>query len=243
MDIVLVGPGRAGHAFRDRALACGHAARLERDPAAAVGADVVLLTVPDRVIAELAPELPADQWVGHVSGATPLADLGPSPRRFVLHPAQSLEREGGPGQLDGASAFVTGADAAAERFAAGLAGSLGMRPVPLPEAQRPLPHLACVMAANYVVTLFAHACRLLGRDDAPEILGPLARTALDNAIEAGIGMRPTGPVSRGDGTTIERHLAILHEQAPQLLELYTALGRATLPLVDPAAAERVEALL
>src|SRR5262249_11671816 len=82
MNIVLVGPGRAGHALRDRAIAYGHAARLVRDPAEAARADVVLLTVPDRAIGEVAASLPATQWVGHVSGATPLAALGASPRRF-----------------------------------------------------------------------------------------------------------------------------------------------------------------
>ncbi len=243
MNIVLVGPGRAGHAIRDRATAYGHVARLERDPRAAADADVVLLTVPDRAIAEVAAGLPAGQWVGHVSGATPLAALGDARRRFVLHPAQSMERDGGAAQLDGVSAFTTGADAAADRFAADLAGSLGLHAVPIPESVRPLPHLACVMGAAFVVTLFATACRMLDRDDAVEILAPLARRALDNAIEAGSGMQPTGPVARGDAPTIAAHLATLQPLDPALTDLYLALARATLPLVDPAAAARVEALL
>jgi predicted short-subunit dehydrogenase-like oxidoreductase (DUF2520 family) len=243
MNIVLVGPGRAGHAIRDRAAALGHVARLERDPRAAADADVVLLTVPDRAIAEVAAELPAEQWVGHVSGATPLAALGSSARRFVLHPAQSMERDGGSAQLDGVSAFTTGADAEADRFAAELAGSLGLHAVPIPESVRPLPHIACVFSANYLVTLFATACRLLGRDDAVQILAPLARRALDNAIEAGAAMQPTGPVSRGDAPTVAAHLAALERLEPALTPLYVALARATLPIVDEAAAARVEALL
>jgi predicted short-subunit dehydrogenase-like oxidoreductase (DUF2520 family) len=243
MNIVLVGPGRAGHAFRDRAVALGHAARLERDPAATADADVVLLTVPDREIVHVAAGIPAAQWVGHVSGATPLAALGRSPRRFVLHPAQSLERDGGAAQLDGVSAFTTGADVAADRFAADLAGALGLHPVPIPESARPLPHVACVLASNYLVTLLATACRLLDRDDAVEILAPLARRALDNAIAAGTVMQPTGPVSRGDAPTVAAHLEVLHRVEPALAHLYVALARATLPIVDPGAAARVEALL
>jgi predicted short-subunit dehydrogenase-like oxidoreductase (DUF2520 family) len=243
MNIVLVGPGRAGHALRDRAVAFGHAARLVRDPADAAGADVVLLTVPDRAIAEVAAVLSEEQWVGHVSGATPLAALGPSPRRFVLHPAQSMERDGGAGQLDGVSAFTTGADDASAAFAAELATALGLRAVPLPEAVRPLPHVACVFAANYLVTLLATACRILAVDDAPAILAPLARGALEHAIAQGAAMRPTGPVSRGDAPTIEAHLEALQRLDPELTDLYVALARATLPIVDEAAAGRVEALL
>jgi predicted short-subunit dehydrogenase-like oxidoreductase (DUF2520 family) len=243
MNIVLVGPGRAGHAIRDRATARGHTARLERDPRLAADADVVLLTVPDRAIAGVAAELPASQWVGHASGATPLAALGDSPRRFVLHPAQSMERDGGAAQLDGVSAFTTGADAEADRFAADLAASLGLHAVPIPESVRPLPHIACVFAAAYLVTLFATGCRLLDRDDAVEILAPLARRALDNAIEAGADMQPTGPVARGDAPTIAAHLDALARLDPALTPLYVALARATLPIVDEAAAARVEALL
>jgi predicted short-subunit dehydrogenase-like oxidoreductase (DUF2520 family) len=243
MNIVLVGPGRAGHALYDRAIAFGHAARLVRDPADAAGADVVLLTVPDRAIAEVAEALPATQWVGHVSGATPLAALGPSPRRFVLHPAMSMERDGGAAQLDGVSAFTTGADEEAAGFAAGLAEALGLRAVPLDEAVRPLPHVACVFASNYLVTLLATACRILDVDDAPRILAPLARRALDNAIAQGAEMRPTGPVARGDASTIAAHLTALGRLEPAVTDLYVALARATLPIVDAAAARRVEALL
>ena len=243
MNIVLVGPGRAGHALRDRAITWGHDARLERDPRAAADADVVLLCVPDRAIVEVAAGLPAGQWAGHVSGATPLAALGPSRRRFVLHPAQSLERSGGSAQLDGVSAFTTGADAAADRFAADLAGALGLHAVPIAESVRPLPHVACVFAANYLVTLLQTACRLLGRDDAVRILAPLAHRALDNAIAAGSAMQPTGPVARGDAPTIAAHLEALQGLDPAVAELYRALAHATLPIVEPAAAARVESLL
>jgi predicted short-subunit dehydrogenase-like oxidoreductase (DUF2520 family) len=197
----------------------------------------------DRAIAEVAAALPAGQWAGHVSGATPLAALGPSPQRFVLHPAQSLTRDGGSAQLDGVSAFTTGTDEAADRFAADLAGALGLHAVPIAESVRPLPHVACVFASNYLVTLLQTASRLLDRDDAVQILAPLARRALDNAIAAGAAMQPTGPVSRGDAPTVAAHLEALHRFDPALADLYVQLARATLPIVDPAAAARVEALL
>jgi predicted short-subunit dehydrogenase-like oxidoreductase (DUF2520 family) len=100
-----------------------------------------------------------------------------------------------------------------------------------------------VLASNYLVTLLATACRLLDRDDAVEILAPLARRALDNAIAAGTVMQPTGPVSRGDAPTVAAHLEVLHRLEPALADLYVALARATLPIVDPGAAARVEALL
>src|SRR6476661_1196616 len=72
------------------------------------GAELVLLCVPDRAIAEVAAGIEPGPWVAHVSGATPLAALAPHERRFSVHPLQTFTRSRGPEQLDGAWAAVTG---------------------------------------------------------------------------------------------------------------------------------------
>ena len=54
------------------------------------------------------------------------------------------------------------------------------------------------------------------------------------------GGTPTGPINRGDAETIAAHLEAI---GPELAPLYRALGRATLPLVDPASAAAVRDLL
>ena len=57
-------------------------------------------------------------------------------------------------------------------------------------------------------------------------------------------MQPTGPVARGDAPTIAAHLARAGAARSRAdADLYLALARATLPIVDEAAAARVEALL
>ena len=91
------------------------------------------------------------------------------------------------------------------------------------------------------MALLAAACRMLDRDDAVEILAPLARRALDNAIDAGPGCSRLARSLAGIRRTIAAHLATLQPLDPALTDLYRTLARATLPLVDPAAAARVEA--
>ena len=93
------------------------------------------------------------------------------------------------------------------------------------------------------MTLFATGCWLLDRDDAVEILAPLARRALDNAIEAGADMQPTGPVARGDAPTIAAHLDALAAARSRPHRRSTSRWARTPPIVDQAAAARVEALL
>ena len=74
------------------------------DPAA----DLVLLCVPDSVIAEVAAAVPIGPWIAHVSGATRLSALDPHERRFSVHPLQTLTRERGAEQLDGAWGAIGG---------------------------------------------------------------------------------------------------------------------------------------
>jgi predicted short-subunit dehydrogenase-like oxidoreductase (DUF2520 family) len=43
------------------------------------------------------------------------------------------------------------------------------------------------------------------------------------------GFALTGPIARGDWSTVERHLAALEREAPDLGPLYRALAEATRP--------------
>src|SRR5512133_4346848 len=97
--IRIIGSGRVGSAVAARLRERGFA--LTEDEA-----DLVLLCLPDRAIAEVAPAIPTGPWVAHTSGATPLSALAPHERRFGLHPLQSFTRARGPEQLDGAFAAI-----------------------------------------------------------------------------------------------------------------------------------------
>jgi hypothetical protein len=247
MRIVIVGPGRVGTTVAERLRRRDHQVTLTRHPARdridLRSAGCVLLAVPDDRIAECAAELGDAPWLGMFSGATPLAALR-AERAFVLHPVQTITRDGGPDQLVGAPGCVTATEPAAAELANWLAGELGLRPVAVPEAARPLPHVAAVLASNYLAAPLAASARVLaacGLD--ASLVGPLARRALDHALAAGAAATPTGPIARGDAGTVERHLRALRDRAPDVEELYRTLGAATLPLVEPAAAARVAPLL
>lgn len=241
-SIAIIGPGRGGTAIRDRLRARGRDALLTRDPRDATTADLVLVATPDDAIATVAAGLGSVAHLGMLSGATPLAALGGRSGRFVLHPAQTLALDAGAAQLDGTTAFITGRDAAGWAAAAALCEALDVRAVELDEHVRPLPHVACVIASNYVVALEALAVDLLGRAgvDRPTAIAalrPLVERTVARSL-GGDGFVPTGPVARGDAGTIRRHLAALDRAAPDTAALYRALGEALLPLVAEEAAAR-----
>jgi predicted short-subunit dehydrogenase-like oxidoreductase (DUF2520 family) len=187
-------------------------------------AELVILCVPDRAIGEVAARIPAGPWIAHMSGAVPLSALSPHVQRFSLHPLQTFRRGGGPEQLDGASAAVTGESDDARQRARWLAGCLRLRPFDLDEDKRVLYHAGATMASNFLVTLFRASQQLVEAAGVPaDGLVPLMRQTIDNGFEL------TGPISRGDWATVEAHLAAIHEHAPELEELYRAMARATRP--------------
>jgi predicted short-subunit dehydrogenase-like oxidoreductase (DUF2520 family) len=193
--------------------------------------DVVLLCVPDRAISEVARETAAGPWLAHVSGATPLAALDPHARRFSLHPLQSFSKALGPEQLDGAWAAVTAETSGASEVARSLAETLGLRPFDLADDARAAYHAGAAMASNYLVTLRAAAGSLLEAAGAPpEALDPLIQGVVDTGFEL------TGPIARGDWETVERHLAVIRAERPELEELYLVLAAATARVAgrDPA---------
>jgi predicted short-subunit dehydrogenase-like oxidoreductase (DUF2520 family) len=213
-DVTVIGAGRAGSAI---------AARLrERGIAVRADAELRLLCVPDRAIAENARAIEPGPWVAHVSGGTPLAALDPHERRFSVHPLQTLTKTRGPEQLDGAWAAVTAETRDAHDRALWLAEVLGLRPFALADDQRALYHAGAAMASNFLVTLYRTAARLFTEAGAPpEALIPLMERTIANGFEL------TGPIARGDWETVERHLEAL--EGTDLEPVYAALAKATRP--------------
>jgi predicted short-subunit dehydrogenase-like oxidoreductase (DUF2520 family) len=213
--IQIVGMGRVGSAV---------AARLG-DRVSDVDSELVLLCVPDRAIAEVAQAIPVGPWIGHTSGATPLAALDPHEKRFGLHPLQSFTHTRGPEQLDGAYAAVTAETEEARDVGFWLARELGLEPFAIDDSERALYHAGAVVAASYLVTLHKAAADLVEAAGAPpEALVPLMRRVLENDFEL------TGPAVRGDWETVEAHLAAIRERLPVLEPLYRALADATAEL-------------
>jgi predicted short-subunit dehydrogenase-like oxidoreductase (DUF2520 family) len=215
-SVAVIGTGRAGTAI---------AARLrERGVAVRPDGELRLLCVPDREIADTARAIETGPWVAHVSGGTSLEALDPHTRRFSVHPLQTLTLARGPEQLDGAWAAVTGESPEALAHAYELAETLGLRAFVLADDRRALYHAGASIASNFLVTLHRAASRLLeGAGAPPEALLPLMSRTIENRFEL------TGPIARGDWTTVERHLQAIRASEPELEPLYTALAEATHP--------------
>jgi predicted short-subunit dehydrogenase-like oxidoreductase (DUF2520 family) len=212
---VIGATGRSGSAVGARLRQRG-ISLLEHD------AELIVLCVPDRAIADVAQRIEPGPWICHVSGATPLAALDPHERRFSVHPLQTLVKWRGPEQLDGAFGAVTAETDEARERGFWLARTLGLQPFELSDEVRVLYHAGAMFASGYLVTLHQAAASLFELAGAPPAgLEPLMRRTIENGFEL------TGPISRGDWTTMDAHLAAICERRPELEPLYRALAEAT----------------
>ncbi|GAA1909752.1 Rossmann-like and DUF2520 domain-containing protein [Nocardioides marmoribigeumensis] len=202
--------------------------------------DLLLLTVPDDMLENVAVQLAASgalragQYVAHTSGRHGLAVLAAvrrvGARPLALHPAMTFT--GTPLDLDRlpgcAFGVTTDADDTA-RLAQSLVDALAGRLVAVPEEKRSLYHAGLAHGANHLVTLVTQAMGLLresGAEDPAATLRPLLTAALDNALTMGDAAL-TGPIVRGDVETVRAHLEVMARTAPDTIPSYVALARAT----------------
>ncbi|MQY05954.1 Rossmann-like and DUF2520 domain-containing protein [Actinomadura macrotermitis] len=278
LAVGVVGAGRVGTALGEALDRAGHRVvaasavseqsrrrAAERLPDAALtspqevvaAADLVLLTVPDDALAELAGGLVATgadvagKLVAHTSGRYGTAVLNPLTRAgglpLALHPVMTFTgRPDDTGRLSGVSFGVTAPDPL-RPVAEALVLEMGGEPVWIAEDRRALYHAALAGGANHLVTLVVEAMDLLraaGVGEPGRMLGPLLGASLDNALRLGLdGL--TGPVARGDAGTVADHVAELARVSPEGLRAYVALARLTADralaagLLKPEDAERL----
>jgi predicted short-subunit dehydrogenase-like oxidoreductase (DUF2520 family) len=218
-------------------------ARACQSPASAIDlADLTILAVPDDVILPLATDMAqslcsaAGKAAVHLSGAQdrtalrPLAQQG-SLRTGVFHPLQTFRR--GPEAVQNVAGTYFGIDAQGplREQLTQLALDLGGHPFDLAGIDLSLYHAAAVFAANYPTTLLAEAVTLavaagLDGETARQGMTTLLAGAVNNLRDLAPADAITGPASRGDQGTMERHLEAL-KRDPELQRLYRLLADRT----------------
>ena len=229
MKVTIIGSGRAGRSFALALSRVGHEVTVRHhDQLEDVSGDVVLLTVPDDALADVAAALAPDpsRVVAHVAGSRSLAVLAPHPRVASLHPLAALSSpERGAERLVGATYCVAG-----DEQALGLVRSLEGRVITLDDARRTLYHATATVAANHLVALMGQVERLAqgaGLELADFLA--LASQALADVTRDSPANALTGPASRGDVETIDAHLAAMPEAERPA---YVALAHAAFELAE-----------
>jgi predicted short-subunit dehydrogenase-like oxidoreductase (DUF2520 family) len=226
----LIGAGRAVTEFED----------LRR-------ADLFLISTPDGAISSAAGQLIAAGCVDessvlfHCSGAESSELLAPARRVGATiasaHPLMTFSTQPIPrGEFAGSYCAVEG-DLRAREVLEEVFFEIGAKTIEISTGQKILYHAAAIFASNYVTALLQAAIDihgLLGIRSAlsREMIAPLVRRSVDNAIAAGPREAMTGPIVRGDTELVRRQLAALAALDPGLGDLYRTLAVYTARAAD-----------
>jgi rfaE bifunctional protein nucleotidyltransferase chain/domain len=201
-------------------------------------ADLVLLSVPDGQIRRTAG-LIAGSWGSscrdrvffHFSGLLTSEELAPLSGQggltASLHPLQSITdpETAGPA-LRNCIFTVEGMDEA-RNAAREIVDAAGAVLIPIAMEDKVLYHASAVVASNYLAALLNQASEIISPVGLSlEHLMPLVKGTVSNVEKKGRSAL-TGPISRGDWSTVKAHLDALGRSFPDLLPSYVTLGRYT----------------
>jgi predicted short-subunit dehydrogenase-like oxidoreductase (DUF2520 family) len=257
----VVAVGSRDEARRNRFKALVPSARAFAEAAPVLDeAELIILSVPDDAVANLATELRlyGGQALIHTSGVLGAEVLEPAraagTQIGAFHPLVAFaDTERAIDSLRGATVAVEGDDQLASLLA-GMAEAIGATAVRLAPGSKAAYHAAAVLAAGGFVALLDAIAELgsaAGLDEAGSlaVYGGLIEQTLGNARALGIQRALTGPMTRGDVGTLARHLEALARLAPDVLPLYRAAAEREITLAEsrgslaPEGAESMRRLL
>ena len=203
--------------------------------------DTILVAVQDDAVQGICRKLADCFSVGrgdeavclfHLSGAMDLTPLASVIQKGVhggsIHPLQSFSEPCGE-KLRHIYMAVDG-DEVAKRRALHIVQALESKPLFVPPEERMLYHGAACFCSNYVVTAVAIAQKLFSRwtgdeGTAARAIMPLIKGTMKNIASHGtLQQALTGPVSRGDIGTVQKHLSVLPRE---YVHAYCAFGAVT----------------
>lgn len=221
-----------------------------------LAAEILLITTPDAAIRPVADELASmgrEEWRGkvvlHTSGALDHHELAALERWGAatgsLHPMQTFSPKVKP-HLEGVLFAIEG-HSAALRVARRIARELGGVPVRLRAGAKPAYHAAGALASGHVLGIVEAAVRILmsqgfTRRQATQALLPLTRQTLENYVHLGPAAAWTGPVSRGDYSTVAKHLEALGKHPKEYGAAYTAVTRLSAAVLSGDAGDTLRQL-
>lgn len=209
---------------------------------AALGADIVLLAVPDGAIPSTSIQvasggaLKRGAVVAHFAGGLPARVLAgvsaAGAYRGTIHPLQTFADVDTALRLLRDTFFFLEGDPEAVDVLRDMTIAVHGRPVTLDGTQTAVYHAGACAASNFLVALVEYAQGLLVKAGVPPDLAlpallPLLKGTLANLEEVGLPDALTGPIARGDTGTVRTHIRSLSELPGNTVRLYRELGRCT----------------
>ena len=186
--------------------------------------DVVLIAVSDQAIQQVSSQLPlTDAVVAHTSGASSMDLLSNHKHRGVFYPLQTFSKQQ---QLNWSKIPILweGNNTQVNEKLETLSKLLSPLATQIDEKQRLSMHLAAVVVNNFTNHLYAEAHRFCKSKHMNfDLLVPLIEETTRKIKQLDPRKSQTGPASRGDMQTIQRHKAVpMTEELSDIYSLFTS---------------------
>lgn len=205
--------------------------------------DTIFITTPDGVISEVWECIRhyniKDKIVCHFSGSlssgifSGISATGAS--CCSVHPMYAFSNKYTSYlQFNTACLSVEGQEIAIQKVK-GLFEGLGHKVFTINSCDKAKYHAAAVFASNYVTGVLHIAVQLLkecgfNESDAMELLAPVALNNINSVLADGTVNALTGPVERGDISTVKRHLDALKDE--NTTRIYKELGKVLVSIAE-----------
>ena len=208
-------------------------------------ADVYLIATPDTHIVEMCHSLATSgtlqtgDIVFHCSGALSSSELNAAVQKGAMlasiHPVKSFaDPEMAISTFKGTFCGEEGNEQALSVLRPAFK-AIGGLTFSLDPDHKTIYHAASVIVCNYLTALLevgiqTYAKAGIDRDTAMKIMQPIVTGTVDNVFKLGTTQALTGPIARGDASTVEHHLKSLSEWNNEVADIYRNLGCVTLDL-------------
>lgn len=205
----------------------------------------ILICTPDDLIKPVCNEIfndtdiDAEKYsVFHLSGSKKIENLDAALKRGAsvgcMHPIKSFaSSQESIKTLKGTTYGLTFKTTKAERTLKKLVKALNGKHIIVKNDSKPLYHAITCIASNYLVGLIDYALNMANSINisSVDIFEPLLRLsegAIENIKKMGSEKALTGPIARGDTSTVKQHIeSIKQYMRPEDVTIYKVLGRHT----------------
>ncbi len=202
---------------------------------------LILITTPDEQISIVAEKLSLKKidWstrtVVHMSGSQSHLVLDAfrqaGAKTCSLHPLQTFAKRDVADRFNGIW-FTLQGDKSCYPMLECLVTEAGAHLKKMTAEQKKSMHLAAVFASNYLVSLMSVVEQITHADDIEDgldLLSPIIHQTIDNIFSRGTELSLSGPIARGDETTVKNHLKQMGNDTDMAL-LYKCLGQSALTI-------------
>lgn len=189
------------------------------------GSDLIIIAVPDKVIAEVATTIGNFEGiVVHTAGSVTIDVLKNNSGKYgVLYPLQTFSK-GVPVDFNEIPFFLESSSDEVLKTLMLLATKLSEKVYQADSHRRMMLHIAGVFAGNYSNLMYTLGNKILENEVIPsDVLHPLILKTAQKAITGDPVKMQTGPARRNDTETIEKHILALASM-PEYADLYQLLA-------------------